>query len=131
MGGGCLGLEPGPRNTSAVLAGGGFHHCSSDRGGGFCAYADITLAIKVCPRACGGGSPPRASLESPNLVCSPRIVEKAAEAQKGRELARVPQPGWDPNPDMTLAFSCCLRWSRGDSLQQWQGTGGEQFPCQY
>ncbi|XP_077846045.1 histone deacetylase 11 isoform X10 [Macaca mulatta] len=26
--------------------GGGFHHCSSDRGGGFCAYADITLAIK-------------------------------------------------------------------------------------
>uniref|UniRef100_A0A3B4U4N5 Histone deacetylase 11 n=2 Tax=Seriola TaxID=8160 RepID=A0A3B4U4N5_SERDU len=23
-----------------------FHHCSSDRGGGFCAYADITLAIK-------------------------------------------------------------------------------------
>lgn len=27
--------------------GGGFHHCSSDRGGGFCAYADITLAIKV------------------------------------------------------------------------------------
>lgn len=27
--------------------GGGFHHCSGDRGGGFCAYADITLAIKV------------------------------------------------------------------------------------
>lgn len=27
--------------------GGGFHHCSSDKGGGFCAYADITLAIKV------------------------------------------------------------------------------------
>ncbi|KAE8612853.1 hypothetical protein XENTR_v10013012 [Xenopus tropicalis] len=26
--------------------GGGFHHCSGDRGGGFCAYADITLAIK-------------------------------------------------------------------------------------
>ncbi|XP_064288227.1 histone deacetylase 11 isoform X1 [Passer domesticus] len=26
--------------------GGGFHHCSSDKGGGFCAYADITLAIK-------------------------------------------------------------------------------------
>ena len=29
------------------LTGGGFHHCSSDRGGGFCAYADITLSIKV------------------------------------------------------------------------------------
>uniref|UniRef100_A0A3Q2PD47 Histone deacetylase 11 n=1 Tax=Fundulus heteroclitus TaxID=8078 RepID=A0A3Q2PD47_FUNHE len=25
---------------------GGFHHCSSDKGGGFCAYADITLAIR-------------------------------------------------------------------------------------
>uniref|UniRef100_A0AAY4EFX3 Histone deacetylase 11 n=1 Tax=Denticeps clupeoides TaxID=299321 RepID=A0AAY4EFX3_9TELE len=25
---------------------GGFHHCSSNKGGGFCAYADITLAIK-------------------------------------------------------------------------------------
>jgi len=27
--------------------GGGFHHCSSDRGGGFCAYADITLAVRI------------------------------------------------------------------------------------
>lgn len=34
--------------TIYLSAGGGFHHCSSDRGGGFCAYADITLAIKVC-----------------------------------------------------------------------------------
>lgn len=31
----------------AINVGGGFHHCSSDKGGGFCAYADITLAIKV------------------------------------------------------------------------------------
>ncbi|XP_049427540.1 histone deacetylase 11 [Epinephelus fuscoguttatus] len=30
----------------AINVGGGFHHCSSDRGGGFCAYADITLTIK-------------------------------------------------------------------------------------
>ncbi|KAB0392130.1 hypothetical protein E2I00_016154, partial [Balaenoptera physalus] len=29
-----------------IMVGGGFHHCSSDRGGGFCAYADIALAIK-------------------------------------------------------------------------------------
>lgn len=29
----------------AINLGGGFHHCSSDSGGGFCAYADITLAI--------------------------------------------------------------------------------------
>ena len=30
----------------AINIGGGFHHCSGDRGGGFCAYADITLAIQ-------------------------------------------------------------------------------------
>ncbi|XP_026573679.1 histone deacetylase 11 [Pseudonaja textilis] len=30
----------------AINIGGGFHHCSSDRGGGFCAYADITLTIR-------------------------------------------------------------------------------------
>ena len=30
-----------------LFVGGGFHHSSSDSGGGFCAYADITLAIKV------------------------------------------------------------------------------------
>ncbi|XP_021096112.1 histone deacetylase 11 isoform X4 [Heterocephalus glaber] len=45
---------PGPEKGAAAASdpdrrnhhGGGFHHCSSDRGGGFCAYADITLAIK-------------------------------------------------------------------------------------
>ncbi|GFS14137.1 histone deacetylase 11, partial [Elysia marginata] len=30
----------------AINIGGGFHHCSAKRGGGFCAYADITLCIK-------------------------------------------------------------------------------------
>lgn len=30
----------------AINIGGGFHHCSGSQGGGFCAYADITLAIK-------------------------------------------------------------------------------------
>ncbi|CAF4605796.1 unnamed protein product [Rotaria sp. Silwood2] len=29
----------------SINVGGGFHHCSSDRGGGFCAYADLTLLI--------------------------------------------------------------------------------------
>lgn len=29
----------------AINIGGGFHHCSSNKGGGFCAYADITLLI--------------------------------------------------------------------------------------
>ncbi|XP_017775794.1 PREDICTED: histone deacetylase 11 isoform X2 [Nicrophorus vespilloides] len=30
----------------AINIGGGFHHCSSKEGGGFCAYADITLLIE-------------------------------------------------------------------------------------
>ncbi|CAK1542709.1 unnamed protein product [Leptosia nina] len=30
----------------AINIGGGFHHCSGDKGGGFCPYADITLLIK-------------------------------------------------------------------------------------
>ncbi len=30
----------------AINLGGGFHHCSAEQGGGFCAYADITLALK-------------------------------------------------------------------------------------
>ncbi|KAK9148938.1 hypothetical protein Scep_007695 [Stephania cephalantha] len=29
----------------AINVGGGFHHCSADKGGGFCAYADISLCI--------------------------------------------------------------------------------------
>lgn len=31
----------------AINLGGGFHHASEDEGGGFCVYADISLAIKV------------------------------------------------------------------------------------
>ncbi|KAJ8922675.1 hypothetical protein NQ315_007707 [Exocentrus adspersus] len=30
----------------AINIGGGFHHCCATKGGGFCAYADITLLIK-------------------------------------------------------------------------------------
>ncbi|XP_003389345.2 PREDICTED: histone deacetylase 11-like [Amphimedon queenslandica] len=30
----------------AINIGGGFHHCCSGEGGGFCAYADITLSIR-------------------------------------------------------------------------------------
>lgn len=30
-----------------INIGGGFHHCSSCQGGGFCAFADISLAIKI------------------------------------------------------------------------------------
>ncbi|KFB43339.1 AGAP001736-PA-like protein [Anopheles sinensis] len=31
----------------AINLGGGFHHCSADRGGGFCPYADITLTVRM------------------------------------------------------------------------------------
>ena len=31
----------------SVNLGGGFHHCSSNRGSGFCAYADVTLAVRL------------------------------------------------------------------------------------
>lgn len=34
----------------AVHLGGGFHHASSRRGGGFCCYADITLAVRELQR---------------------------------------------------------------------------------
>ncbi len=30
----------------AINIGGGFHHCSRERGGGFCVYADISLCIQ-------------------------------------------------------------------------------------
>ncbi|XP_055389066.1 histone deacetylase 11 [Condylostylus longicornis] len=30
----------------SINLGGGFHHCSADKGGGFCPYADITLLIR-------------------------------------------------------------------------------------
>ncbi|XP_044532213.1 histone deacetylase 11 [Gracilinanus agilis] len=33
-------------NGWAINIGGGFHHCSANKGGGFCVYADITLCIK-------------------------------------------------------------------------------------
>ncbi|XP_064489379.1 histone deacetylase 11-like isoform X2 [Ornithodoros turicata] len=31
----------------AIHLGGGFHHASAERGGGFCCYADITLAVRT------------------------------------------------------------------------------------
>lgn len=36
----------------AINIGGGFHHCCSDQGGGFCAYADITLAVNFLFERC-------------------------------------------------------------------------------
>ena len=31
----------------AINIGGGFHHCYSTEGGGFCIFADISLCVKV------------------------------------------------------------------------------------
>lgn len=33
------------REGVAINLGGGFHHCSKERGAGFCPYADITLVV--------------------------------------------------------------------------------------
>lgn len=39
---GYLALERG----WSINLGGGFHHCSSSNGGGFCPYADISLLVR-------------------------------------------------------------------------------------
>lgn len=41
------------KNGWAINIGGGFHHCHAEDGGGFCAYADITLCIKFMFRRLG------------------------------------------------------------------------------
>ncbi|XP_055237033.1 histone deacetylase 11 isoform X2 [Gorilla gorilla gorilla] len=59
----------------AINVGGGFHHCSSDRGGGFCAYADITLAIK------GTGHAPSSREPSVTTSCMHTWSPTAGAAQ--------------------------------------------------
>ncbi|XP_062400419.1 histone deacetylase 11 isoform X1 [Sardina pilchardus] len=56
----------------AINVGGGFHHCSSDKGGGFCAYADITLAIKFL-------------FERVEGVCRATIIDLDAHQGNGHE----------------------------------------------
>ena len=46
VGGSVIAAKVAVERGWAINIGGGFHHCSSDSGGGFCVYADITLAIK-------------------------------------------------------------------------------------
>ena len=53
--------------------GGGFHHCSGSSGGGFCAYADITLAIKVNSMLCQSSVP--VSFYTDVIVFTDVIVE--------------------------------------------------------
>ena len=46
VGGSVLAGELAIHRGWAINIGGGFHHCSGNKGGGFCSYADITLLIK-------------------------------------------------------------------------------------
>lgn len=45
VGGSILAAKLAKEQGWAINVGGGFHHCSAENGGGFCAYADITLCI--------------------------------------------------------------------------------------
>jgi len=45
VGGSILSAKLALERGCAINIGGGFHHCSAEEGGGFCAYADISLCI--------------------------------------------------------------------------------------
>lgn len=45
VGGTILAAKLAKERGWAINVGGGFHHCSSGKGGGFCVYADISLCI--------------------------------------------------------------------------------------
>ncbi|XAR70802.1 Histone deacetylase [Bertholletia excelsa] len=45
VGGSILAAKVAKERGWAINVGGGFHHCSGDKGGGFCVYADISLCI--------------------------------------------------------------------------------------
>ncbi|TVT98831.1 hypothetical protein EJB05_55846, partial [Eragrostis curvula] len=46
VGGSILSAKLALERGWAINIGGGFHHCSAEEGGGFCAYADISLCIR-------------------------------------------------------------------------------------
>ncbi|KAI0491940.1 hypothetical protein KFK09_026203 [Dendrobium nobile] len=46
VGGSILAAKLAKERGWAINVGGGFHHCSAQKGGGFCVYADITLCIQ-------------------------------------------------------------------------------------
>ncbi|CAA2976741.1 histone deacetylase 2 [Olea europaea subsp. europaea] len=46
VGGTILAAKLAKERGWAINVGGGFHHCSANEGGGFCAYADISLCIQ-------------------------------------------------------------------------------------
>jgi histone deacetylase 11 len=47
VGGTILACRTALERGIAVNLGGGFHHAAADRGGGFCVYADVPLALKI------------------------------------------------------------------------------------
>lgn len=63
----------------AINVGGGFHHCSGEKGGGFCPYADITLLIRF--------------LVINNLIQNAMIVDLDAHQGNGyqRDFLGVPE----------------------------------------
>ncbi|XP_046851755.1 histone deacetylase 11-like [Xenia sp. Carnegie-2017] len=66
-------------NGWAINVGGGFHHCSSDKGGGFCAYADITLALNFL-------------FEKASTVSKAMIVDLDAHQGNGHERDFLSNP---------------------------------------
>lgn len=46
VGGSILAAKLAKERGWAINVGGGFHHCSAEKGGGFCVYADISLCIQ-------------------------------------------------------------------------------------
>ena len=58
----------------AINLGGGFHHCSSDAGGGFCIYADISICIHFLFRY------------MPDRVKKVMIIDLDAHQGNGHEL---------------------------------------------
>ncbi|VFQ97721.1 unnamed protein product [Cuscuta campestris] len=46
VGGTVLSAKLSKERGWAINVGGGFHHCSAQKGGGFCAYADISICIQ-------------------------------------------------------------------------------------
>ncbi|XP_028793502.1 histone deacetylase 2 isoform X1 [Neltuma alba] len=46
VGGTILAAKLAKERGWAINIGGGFHHCSAEKGGGFCVYADISLCIR-------------------------------------------------------------------------------------
>ncbi|XP_020583632.1 histone deacetylase 2 isoform X2 [Phalaenopsis equestris] len=46
VGGSILAAKLAKERGWAINVGGGFHHCSAEKGGGFCVYADITLCVQ-------------------------------------------------------------------------------------